>query len=156
MSPDEKAFRADLAKPAFRLGQVESRWRLFEISWPYAIVAVAARDHREFQLRFDCAGFPVQAPTARLWDYKRNTPLAPEFWPRSGGGRLGTVFRLDWKEGTALYLPCDRVAMVGHDDWRNQLPSKLWRPEAGLIQYLELVHELLNSRDYIAPGSTAA
>ena len=67
-------------------------------------------------------------------------------WPRSKGGRLGTVFRPDWKGGTALYLPCDRESIAGHDNWRHELPSKIWRPAAGINQYLEFVHELLNCR----------
>ena len=31
-APDERAFRADLAKASFRIGQIESRWRLEDIA----------------------------------------------------------------------------------------------------------------------------
>ena len=60
------------------------------------------------------------------------------------------MFRPDWKGGTALYLPCDRESIAGHDNWRHEMPSKIWRPSAGIVQYLELVHELLNCADYCA------
>jgi hypothetical protein len=107
-------------------------------------------------LRLNCAGYPQQPPTGGPWEPDKDTILPFNRWPRSNGGRLGTVFRTDWKNGTALYLPCDRESIVGHDNWRNELPSKIWRPAVGINQYLELVHELLNCGDYSPPLSTAA
>ena len=146
--PDERALRADAAKAAFRLAQSEGRWRVASIAWPFVMVGVVACDSTEFVLRFDCSGYPVAAPTARPWDLDRNVPLAFESWPGSKGGRVKAVFRPDWKDGTALYLPCDRVSREGHDNWRHETPSMLWRPERGITQYLEIVHELLNCGDY--------
>jgi hypothetical protein len=156
MAPDEKALRADVAKGVFRAAAAKGRWRLIEISWPYVFIGVKAKDGREFVLRFNCAGFPAQPPTAGPWDTQRNSMLAFDQWPRSRGGRLGAVFNTGWKDGTALYLPCDREAIAGHGHWQTQMPSKLWRPDAGLSQYLELVHELLNCRDYLPPLRAAA
>jgi hypothetical protein len=156
VAPDEKALHADVAKAAFRVGAAEGRWRLGSIVWPFVEVGVTARDGHEFVLRFRCDGFPQSAPTAQPWDPGHVQPLAHGLWPRSHGGRLGAVFRTDWKNGSALYLPCDRESIVGHDAWRSQMPSKIWRPADGLVQYLELVHELLNSRDYAPPLCAAA
>jgi hypothetical protein len=156
MAPDEKALRADVTKPAFRAGVADQRWRLIDIAWPHVFIGVTAKDGREYVLRFDCTGFPASPPTAGPWDIERNAVLAPDLWPQSRGGRLGAVFNPRWKGGTALYLPCDREAIAGHDQWRTLMPSKLWRPSAGLVQYLELVHELLHCRDYTAPARTAA
>lgn len=156
MAPDERALRADIAKPTFRVGEACQRWRLLAIAWPYVFIAVRAKDGKEFTLRFDCQGFPAAPPTASPWDMARNAILARDLWPRSRGGRLGAVFNPDWKRGTALYLPCDRESIAGHDQWRVQMPSKIWRPAGGLVQYLELVHELLNCRDYTPPARTAA
>lgn len=156
MSPDEKALRADLARAPFRVGAAEKRWALVAISWPHVLISVCARDGRAFVLRFDCGGYPAIPPTSGLWDCRRNAILATSAWPRSKGGRLGAVFRPDWKGGSALYLPCDRESIPGHDNWRNEMPSKIWKPSIGLVQYLELVHELLNSADYQTPLSAAA
>jgi hypothetical protein len=149
MAPDERALRADVAKPRFRLGQIEGRWRLADITWPYVLIAVTAKDGREYLLRFECSGYPQSPPTAGPWDPEKNAILAFDRWPRGAGGRVTCVFRPDWKNGSALYLPCDREAIAGHENWRTEMPSKIWRPSEGIVQYLELVHELLHSRDYL-------
>jgi hypothetical protein len=154
--PDERALRADLAKPAFRLAQSEGRFRLLDIAWPAVLLGVVASDGQEYVLRFDCTGYPTGAPTARPWDAERNAPLAFDRWPGSKGGRVKAVFRTKWKDGTALYLPCDRVSREGHDNWRQETPTMIWRPERGILQYLEIVHELLNCGDYQPPARTAA
>ena len=144
-----------MAKAAFCLGEAESRWRLLGVTWPVALISVSAKDGRAYVLRFDCTGYPQTAPTARLWDVTQNAPLAFDLWPRHQGGRLGAVFRPDWKGGAALYLPCDRESIAGHDNWRVEMPSKIWRPSEGIVQYLELVHALLHCRDYVSPLGTA-
>lgn len=83
---DERAFRADAAKPAS----------------PVVLAAVTAGDGAAFCLRIDCAGYPAAPPTAQLWDANRNAPLAHASWPGSKGGRVKAVFRPDWKNGTAI------------------------------------------------------
>jgi len=152
--PDEAAFRADVAKPAFVLGQLERRWKLIEIAWPYALVAVTAKDGRDFVLRFELSNYPQTPPTAAPWDVNGKTTLAVGQWPR--GGRVSPVFNPGWRGGTALYLPCDRLAIEGHDNWRVDMPSKIWRPDVGIVHYLEIVHELLTSRGYSAPPPPAS
>lgn len=149
-APDERAFEADLAKGPFRLGQMAGRWRIIGIRWPYAFVAVAAKDAREFVLRLNCSGYPQSPPTGGPWDIEKDEVLAFGAWPQGNGGRMSAVFRTDWQGGTALYLPCDRESIKGHDGWRQQMPSKVWRPSDGIVQYLEQVHELLHCRDYAA------
>jgi hypothetical protein len=155
-APDERAFRADVVKATFRLGERERRWRLVEITWPYALIGVTAKDNREYVLRFNGEGYPQIPPTAGPWDIERNAILAFDRWPRSTGGRVASVFRTGWKGGSALYLPCDRESIRGHDNWRNEMPSKIWDPAKGIIHYLELVHELLNSADYVPSLRAAA
>lgn len=154
--PDERALQADLAKPAFRLGHVDGRWMLKGVTWPYVFVGVVARDGVECVLRLNCAGYPSTPPTGGPWDMTRNAVLDPSRWPQSRGGRVQAVFNPGWKNGTALYLPCDRESLVGHDNWRVEMPSKIWRPAEGIVQYLELVHALLNCSDYSAPARAAA
>lgn len=156
IGPDQRAFEADVGKAAFRLGQIEGRWRLISLAWPFAFFGVVAKDGREYVLRLNCTGYPQAAPTGGPWDIKTDKVLAFDLWPRGRGGRVSAVFRTDWKSGTALYLPCDRESLVGHDNWRRESPSKIWRPTGGIIQYLELVHALLQSRDYAPPPRSAA
>ena len=156
IGPDQRAFEADVAKAAFRLGVAEGRWRLATLAWPFAFLGVVAKDGREYLLRLNCAGYPQVAPTGGPWDLAASRILAFDLWPRGRGGRVSAVFRTDWKEGAALYLPCDRESLAGHDNWRRDTPSKIWRPADGIVQYLELVHELLQSRDYAPPARAAA
>ncbi len=156
IGPYLRAFVAYVQNAACRLGQTEGRWRLVDVCWPFALIGVAAKDGREYVLRLNCAGYPQVAPTGGPWDVTLNQVLTFYRWPRGRGGRVSAVFRPDWKSGTALYLPCDRESFVGHDNWRSEMPSKMWRAADGIVQYLELVHELLQSRDYSPPVSTAA
>lgn len=151
IGPDQRAFEADVAKAAFRLGRVEGRWRLISVAWPFTFISVVARDDREYVLRLNCAGYPQVAPTGGPWDIETNNILAFDQWPQGQGGRVSAVFRTDWKNGSALYLPCDRESFVGHENWRNEMPSKIWSPNDGIVKYLEIVHELLQSKDYAAP-----
>jgi hypothetical protein len=155
MAPDERSLRGDIAKAAYRLAEAEGRWRVTSIAWPYVFMSVTAKDGAAHNLRLNCAGYPQTPPTGGPWDMERNAILAFDRWPRGSGGRVSAVFRPDWKNGSALYLPCDRESITGHDNWRHETPSKIWRPAAGLAQYLELVHELLHCRDY-APTVRAA
>lgn len=155
-APDQRAFEADVAKATFLLGQTEGRWRLIGVTWPFVLIAITAKDNREYVLRLDCAGYPQTPPTGGPWDPDQNAVLAFELWPCGQGGRVTAVFRTDWKNGMALYLPCDRESILGHDNWRTEMPSKIWRPSQGIVQYLELVHELLHCRDYSPPPCAAA
>jgi len=156
IGPDQRAFEADVAKAAFRLGQAEERWRLIIMVWPVVFFGVVAKDGREYVLRLNCTGYPQVEPTGGPWDMKIDQVLAFDLWPRGKGGRVSAVFRTDWKNGTALYFPCDRESILGHDNWRKEMPSKIWRPADGIVQYLELVYELLQSCDYVPPLRSAA
>lgn len=130
--------------------------RILKTEWPHCYIAVKAKDGREHVLRFNCQGYPETPPTAGPWDIDQNKILDFAKWPKGNGGRLSAVFRTDWKDGSALYLPCDRVSIEGHDNWKTEMPSKIWRPTIGIMQYLELVHELLNCRDYQQVACTQA
>lgn len=149
MSPDEKALRADLESGRFLAGEARMRWRLVSIDWPHVQIGIMAKEEQEFVLRFDCTGYPQNPPTARLWDAEKNMAFEVSSWPK-GGPRIVAVFNPNWKSGVALYLPCDRTAIEGHDNWRHEHPSKIWNPTRGITQYVEIVHELLQSRDYAA------
>jgi hypothetical protein len=82
------------------------------------------------------------------WDIACGSPLTASNWPK-GKKIIPSIFRPDWKQGTCLYLPADRNSIDGHDVWRHQHPSRLWRPEIGITCYLGIIHELLQSTDYL-------
>lgn len=148
MAPDEQSLRANLASARFLSGEDRSRWQFKQLHWPFLYINVVARDGREYTLRLNCAGFPNLPPTGTFWDLTTNNQLSFDKWPR-GGERLRLAFRPDWKNGNALYIPCDRESIVGHDTWVAQYPQLIWKPARGISHYIEVVHELLQSRDYV-------
>jgi hypothetical protein len=149
--PDQSLLESDLAAPEFRCGEMEGRWRHISTPWPKVVIAVSAApipsSPAEYAFRFDCTGYREVAPTAQPWNAGTNSPLVHRDWP-TGKSIVPSVFRPQWKDGLGLYLPCDRLAIQGHDSWRNEHPARLWNPERGIICYLEQIYELLNSSDY--------
>ncbi len=147
VTPEEALFRRHLEGGPYRSGAARKRWRLAAISWPYPVFAVRAADGVEYGLRFDCTGYSATLPTARPWDLDRDAPLAFELWP-TGRERIPLAFNPNWKNGSCLYLPCDRNSIEGHVQWRQQHPNLLWDPNLGIVSYLRVVSDLLNSGDY--------
>jgi hypothetical protein len=154
-SPDHRAFSASLKLPVFRMGAADGRWNMISVEWPIALIEVTA-SVGTYVLRFELSGYPAQPPTAQLWDVDAKARLGDACWPGSKGGRVREVFRRDWQNGTALYLPCDRITIATHPGWVTQMPAKLWRPDGSIVQYLEAVYELLNSADFTSPVVAAA
>jgi len=148
MAPDEQSLRADLSSARFLSGEDRNRWQFKHLQWPILYVNVVARDGREYTLRLNCSGFPTSPPTGTFWDFTTNGRLPFDRWPR-GGDRIQLAFKPDWKNGDALYIPCDRESITGHDHWVAQYPQLIWKPAKGITHYLEVVHELLQSRDYV-------
>lgn len=155
MLPDEQVFWSHIRSGTFQSGVDRGWWRLDSISWPVALIGVAAAPRlnapNEYLFRFDCANYPQSAPTAQPWDADRNAPLEPAKWP-GGQPRMKEIFNPGWVAGPdkshCLYVPCDRLSMIGHDGWRNQHPHLIWKPSSDVTLYLGLIHELLNSFDY--------
>lgn len=147
IGPDEAVFRSHLGGGSFLLGVAAGRWRLVSVAWPHAVLGVRAADGIEYGLRFECRDYPRTPATARPWDIERDAPLAPEGWP-TGGSRLPLAFNPSWKNGSCLYLPCDRQSIEGHANWHHEHPSLIWDPALGIVHYLRIVHDLLNSGDY--------
>lgn len=151
IGPDEKTFRRHIEGGPFQAGVDRGRWRLISVNWPFVVIAVraAARANSpgEYALRFQLSNYPQAAPTAQLWDGDLGVPLEHKNWP-AGRSRVPAVFRTDWNNGQCLYVPCDRVAIQGHDTWRTQHPDKIWSPDGDITQYLKVVYELLNDEDY--------
>lgn len=149
--PDERSLRADVAAGPFQLGVCQGRWKLGAIEWPFTFIAITSGERpnapAEWWFRFDCSGYPDQAPTAIPWDEAAKQPLPGSRWP-GGRSRIPAVFRPDWQNGRCLYLPCDRIAAAGHEKWRNDHPSLIWSPARGIVMYVQELYALLNSSDY--------
>jgi hypothetical protein len=59
------------------------------------------------------------------------------------------VFRTDWEGGRAFYHPYDRLAAAGHPKWVAEQPSLIWDSTHTIVDYLEEIHFLLSSGDYL-------
>lgn len=136
----------------FLSGEEDGRWSFRNVEWPYVLVDLRARNGDQFTLRLLCDGYPEQAPTGAFWDAQNKAHLPAARWPRAGAHR-GQALKADWQNGTALYIPCDRQSITGHDQWRQLYPAWLWNPSIGLTRYLNVVSELLNGDDYVAPNA---
>jgi hypothetical protein len=147
MTPDRVIFERDIAAAPFLEGVARNRWTLEILTWPHCVFSITARDGHRFYLRLNFDGYPAQPPTGGLWDPATGTIPAAEKWPK-GDEVFSSVFRRDWQNGTALYMPMDRVSLAGHHDWPSQYPHLVWDPVKGLTQYLAEVHRLLNARGY--------
>lgn len=149
--PDQLLLERDLAAPEFRCGEIDGHWRHITTSWPYVGIAVSATSlpngPTAYGFRFECTGYRQSPPTCQPWDLEANTPLAFNRWP-NGRHIIPSVFRTDWKSGTCLYLPCDRMAIEGHANWYHEYPSRIWNSLRGIVCYLEQLHDLLTSNDY--------
>jgi len=150
MTPDELALREHVSGAQFQAGVDAGRWRLLSIEWPTATLAISAAPRptspEEFYFRFELVDYPSVA-TACPIDIATRQTLSAEMRPK--GEIVGHAFRTDWHEGQALYVPWDRLSIVGHPDWLTKHAGKLWSEEKGIVSYLAPTHELLNSEDYL-------
>jgi hypothetical protein len=107
----------------------------------------------EVVLRFDLNGYPEQPPTAQPWDALTDQPLPDDLWPT--GGQASEVFNPGWNR-SALYLPCDRAALVGHEGWIDQHAPYAWHPGRDITHYLRIVRDVLHRSDYQGVSRKAA
>jgi hypothetical protein len=151
MKPDESLFKAHLEEAPFLAGVDAGKWNLHggakDIVWPHPIMWVAADKAimpagRVF-LKFTVDGYSATAPTACPWDVEKNCRLENAAYPKVPG-KFARVFRTDWNGGVALYAPCDRLAMPGHETWKQQFPFWWWEPHFTIVKYLTFVHRCLN------------
>jgi hypothetical protein len=151
MRADEQVFRSHIEAGPFQSGVDRGRWRLLSIEWPHVLIALRAAEREQapdgYAFRFECSNYPQTAPTAQPWDVERGQPLEQRCWP-AGRGRVQFAFNPAWNNGQCLYLPCDRLAIVGHDAWRGQHPAMIWSSASNITLYLRIVHDLLNSSEY--------
>lgn len=142
LSVEQQTLHDHLHSALFLSGEDDERWKFREDRWPYVFIDVRSLDNQWYTLRLRCDGYPRQAPTGSFWDASSNVPLAAGRWPRAAK-TCGQALRTDWQGGSALYIPCDRQSISGHDQWAQLYPAWLWSPSIGLTRYLSVVSELL-------------
>ncbi len=157
LTPDERVFREHLEAGPFQNGVDRGRWRLDSINWSHAVLAVSAATRpnapEEFFFRFELSNYPAAPPTAQPWNVETNAALEINKWA-TGGGRVQLAFNPGWKGGSCLYLPCDRQSIEGHDAWIHQHPEMIWMTDGDITQYLRIIYDLINSKDYTGTPSS--
>lgn len=144
-SPELSLFRTHLEEAPFTAGVDGGRWALVQgedlSQWHHCRIELRCDSRFSAEgrvvLRFNLAGYSAKAPTAQPWDAEKNTPLPTARWPK-GSAHLNAIFNPNWKT-TALYMPCDRMAMEGHDGWKQVFPQWWWTPKHTITHYLTFV-----------------
>ena len=150
--PDQQIFERHIEEASFQMGCDLGKWRLLRpILWPQVFIAVTApprpNSPSEWVFRFDLTGYPHQPPTAGLWDVVRHTWLDMARWP-VGTERFALAFNTNWKNGQAIYIPCDRNSLEGHPNWINDHPHMIWASDKDVSFYLNILHDYFHSRHY--------
>lgn len=155
MNPEQAIFLSHVAEAPFQAGLDRERWgfhgSLADIAWPYVTLWVQADStvmpNRRVYLRFDLQGYSETAPTACPWDVATNGPLEHANWPK-GSNNVPKIFNPGWNNGSALYAPCDRMAMKNHDQWKAEFPGVWWEQTFTIVHYLRFIHACLNCERY--------
>ena len=153
MKPNESLFKNHLESAPFLAGCDSGKWGLhgsleaIDIAFPILWVRADKRvlPGGKLYLRYTIDNYPQLAPSGCPWDISANAKLAPALWPK--GGTISTIFNPSWNDH-ALYAPCDRLAMQGHEAWRTLAPQWWWQPTSTIVKYLEFVHVCLNPADH--------
>lgn len=155
MRPDTAIFHQHITDTEFLAAVDSGMWGIKDedhqyCTWPVVLIWVQAAPKNsrpdKYYFRFDLSGYPSSAPTACPWNISTNTRLENNQWPR-GRKFVSNTFNYGWNPN-ALYAPCDRIAMQGHDAWRIQFPELWWQSSFKINVYLNFLHRLLNSSDY--------
>ena len=150
-APDLCLFKLHLEGAPFLTGVDVGQWGLVAddelASWPYCRIWVRSdpryKASGKVVLRVQADNYPASAPTACPWDTDTNARLKNELWPK-GPRNVSAVFNPAWNGGVALYAPCDRMAMPGHEPWQQAFPQWWWTPKHTIVEYLTFVFRCLN------------
>ena len=145
-APAEEVFQGHLNNAEYLSGVMDQSWGNVSnskgLQWPLAIFWVMAKNGIKYFFRFDLQGYNEHAPTAILWDIEKSLPLEQSKWP-SWNKRTKQVFRKWGKE--CLYLPCDRLALQGHNNWNQQHAYLTWKAyQDSFTKYLVELYQILN------------
>jgi hypothetical protein len=155
MKPDNAMFDLHMKQADFQIGIDEGMWGIANENscyseWPYIYIWIKAKEKpnspERYFFRFDLSNYPSSAPTACPWDFEGKCRLESNKWPR-GSRFVSNTFNPTWNQ-TALYAPCDRIAMAGHEGWKDQFPELWWQASFKITVYLNFLFRLLNSSDY--------
>jgi len=150
-TPDLCLFKLHLEGAPFLAGVDAGNWGLMtqdeSSHWPFCRIWILSNPRfipgGKVLLRVQADNYPATAPTSRPWDIEADIPLKPELWPK-GPRNVSAVFNPKWNGGVAIYAPCDRIAMPGHEKWQREFPQWWWTPHHTIVEYVTFVFRCLN------------
>lgn len=139
-------FHDHLISPEYQSGEIEGRWGSVvnenRPDWPIFIFWITSSTGEVFNFKFDFTDYPNSAPTAVPWDLEKNSVLASEKRPKATK-RAVQAFKVWGKE--CNYLPCDRLAVEGHQNWAQEHSVLIWDNQKDtFLKYLNEVYQILN------------
>ncbi len=158
--PDQRLFGEDLLSAEFKAGAAKGFWGIPDQDlvpeppeWPNRVLWIAAAERPNAPQRYfvllDLSGYRSVPPTGTFWDVSTKAALEIEKRPKGApNSRFAKVFRTDWKNH-AFYHPYDRIAAQEHADWPTTQPHLIWTGNHTIVDYLQEIHSLLNSGDYL-------
>jgi hypothetical protein len=141
-------FQCHFETSEYQSGEIEGRWGVSATTegrpeWPIFFFWVASATGVVYNFKFDFTDYPNSAPTAVLWDLENKIVLPLEKRPLKTK-RQNQVFKIWGPE--CNYLPCDRLAIVGHNTWPQEHPELIWdNGKDTFIKYLLELYYILNS-----------
>lgn len=155
MSLEQDIFNEHINGAVFQMGVDDGIWGLHDamdaIVWPHVVIWCKAsppdgQGKGKYFFRFNLEKYPSSAPTAVPWDVDKNQVLERGKWPQ-WSVYVSNVFKWDWKNGAALYAPCDRSIFKdsSHQNWKDQHPVYWWGPNSTIATtYLRFLDSILN------------
>ena len=139
-------FQSHFENPEYLSGEIEGRGGISTIEdrpeWPIFFFWVASDTGGVYNFKFDFTDYPNNAPTAVLWDLENKVVLPQDKRPQKTK-RQNQVFKIWGRE--CNYLPCDRLAILGHTTWPQEHPELIWdNGKDTFIKYLMELYHILN------------
>lgn len=149
---DRLSLEAHMAKPGFKAGIEEGRWKVLGGTFPDLYVRIFGKDHFSgsictMDFRLLCDGFPVTAPFVENWNME--TKCRPEP-PSADRAPVGVVDALKtWNENgvgyAGVYRPWQRYAAM-HNGWAQLRPDLAWHRHRELSFIMEQLYDLASEQ----------
>jgi hypothetical protein len=138
-SINERIFREHLERNNFQAGLDHGWWRLIEITWPFAIMAIRRRvgtTDQDVAVRFGLYQYPLRPPGVDLWNLRSGKIVEARQWPMWFESFVGALHPTLVVVGPVSYTP--KLLRISATIARNLKEQDLeyWDPSGDLTQCL--------------------
>jgi hypothetical protein len=138
-SINERIFREHLARNNFQVGVDRDWWRLVEITWPFAVMALRGRVgtiDQDVAIRFRLDQYPLKPPGVDLWNVRSRKIVEARQWPTWFDSFVATLHPTVVVVGLVSYTP--KLLRISATIARKLKEQDLeyWDPSGDLTQCL--------------------